>query len=240
MIRIYCLSNCLINCITCFSSRDDDQAFSSIFSSTQMTAVSTTSSSACIPPAPSNGCGYAYAFLLSYDGSEPECVKGVASSTDVIVELSNWDLLDLNVGCSDLYTNGYSDIGRDLIEGNLWRVKFFNVEVYDNGGLKSCCKPCAGASFGSAGWLTSSTTTSYSYSASSSSGATSEYSTYAVSVGEDTSKKSKKSSKGGIMAAGADSTGSSSVTTSSQSSSTMTTTQVEYYSYYNDYCGAGM
>lgn len=142
-------------------------------------ALSATSNCSCNPPVPSNGYGYAYAFLMSYNGAAPECVIGVSTVTTATVVMTNMDQLALNVGCNDLYTTGYSDMGVDIVPGGPWQVKFWDVKEYSNGGLVTCCKPCPST-----------------MSTSSSGGAsTSSYSTYSTYT--TTGQGSGKSAKGG-------------------------------------------
>ncbi len=102
----------------------------------------------CIPPNPTSSGGIWYAFILLHDGSKMVCAAGVADSGSetATVQMPNSEFLTFNIGCSDLYTNGYSDLGVDITSGSSYRVLHFKIGETSGSGwgwrqldtMKSC------------------------------------------------------------------------------------------------------
>lgn len=129
-----------------FSSIRDFLTSHSSIQSNKYTVTSPASPKTCTPPVPSNNChcGISFAFLLSYNGDQAECVSGVASadSKSLTVEMGNSDELTLDFGCKDYYTNGYSDFGISIVSGSKWRVLGYRTEVYTSGSINQICNAC--------------------------------------------------------------------------------------------------
>lgn len=129
-----------------FSSIRDFWTSHSSTESNRYTVSSPASTKTCSPPVPSNacGCGTSFAFLLLHAGGQAVCVSGVASadSKSATVETDSSNSLTLDMGCTDYYTNGYSDFDISITSISSWRVLGYRKEVYTGGAINQHCNAC--------------------------------------------------------------------------------------------------